>query len=63
MRSLIKVVRVLIYWTWEFITFLSMFFCVDAAFRGNYALCGAFVIIAMLMRMELDKIKDWAEKF
>jgi hypothetical protein len=63
MRSLVKVFRTLIYWTWEFITFLSMFFCVEAAFRGNFALCGAFVIIAILMRMELDKIRDWAEKY
>lgn len=63
MRSLIKVVRVLIYWTWECIIFLSMGFCVDAALDGNFALCGAEVVTAMLMRMELDKIKDWAEKF
>jgi hypothetical protein len=63
MRSLVKVFRVLIYWTWEFTTFLSMFFCVGAAFRGNFALCGAFLITAILMRMELDKIRDWAEKF
>jgi hypothetical protein len=43
--------------------FLAAFLAIDAAFRGNFAMCGALLVTAILMRMELDKIKDWAEKF
>ena len=63
MRSIIKMLRILIYWIWEMLTFTAPFVSVDAAFKGDWSLCALLLITAIFMRIELDKIKAWAKKF
>lgn len=63
MRTLIRVMRILIFWTYEFLTLLVTFLAVYTGFRGLWRMSAMFWIDAILMRIEMSRIKAWAEKF
>jgi hypothetical protein len=63
MRSIAKVVRMLIYWTAEFITFLVCFIAVDYAFKGRWTMTAGLLILWVMLHLELTRLRDWAEKF
>ena len=63
MRSLIRVIKVLLFWTYEFVTFLAAFFAIDFSFRQMWGMATGLWILALLMRIAMKDVKNWAEKY
>lgn len=63
MRSIAKLLATLLYWTFEAAAFLVLFSAVRFAFNNRWGLTGVLAALWLRMRFELEKIREWAEKF
>jgi hypothetical protein len=63
MKSLIRVLKILLWWTYECANILVAFLAISFSFRQLWGLSAGVWIVAILMRIGLDSVKAWAEKF
>jgi hypothetical protein len=63
MRSIAKLLRILVYCAAECITFFLCFVAVDFAFKGRWSMTVGLSILWFMLRAEVEKLREWAEKF